>query len=94
MILGENARMRLVPHICTFRTRVSTLEDGPLCAINVGKHSGINLYLLYTRRSILEKEVISLANTENSLGIGQLAVNMKRLILCSSSTCAANVGNP
>ena len=71
IILGENARTPLVPNIPMFRTRVSTLEDSALCVMNVGKHSGTNHYLLYTRDLILEKDIMSLANMENTLGKDQ-----------------------
>jgi len=61
MTPGENARTPLVPNTHIFRTRVSTLEDSPLCAVNAGKHSGTNPYLPYTRDTILEKHT-SLVN--------------------------------
>eukprot|EP00069_Balaena_mysticetus_P021349 bmy_13330T0 len=36
---GENARKPSAGNMQLFRTRVSTLEDTVLCAVNVGKHS-------------------------------------------------------
>jgi len=84
---GENARKPLVPNTRLFRTTV-------LCAMNVGKHSGTNLHLLYTRDSILEKDIMSLVNAENPLGRAQPSVNMERLTLGPGNTSAANVGNP
>ena len=92
--LGENARKLLVPNIHMFRIRVSNLEVHVLCAVNVGKHSGKNLYTLSTRHSILHKDIMSLAKVKNPLDEGQLTVCTERLTLGLGNTHATNVGNP
>lgn len=84
---GENARMPSVPNTRLFRTTV-------LCAVNVGKHSGTNLHLSYTRDTILEKDIMSFVNAENPLGRALPSVNMERLTLGPGNTSAANVGSP
>ena len=84
---GENTRRTLVQNTHLFRTTV-------LYAVNVGKHSGTSLHLLYTRDSILEKDIMSLVNVKNPFGKAQPSVNMERLTLGPGNTSVANVGSP
>lgn len=72
-----------------FKTRMFTLKDSILCAMNVGT----DRHLFCTRESTLEEFFMYLVNGENPLGEAQPSVNTKEFILGQGSTSAANVGN-
>lgn len=76
-----------------WRTRISTLEDSVLCAMNVGKHSNTNPHLLLTREPTPVTSFMCVVNVENPLGKAQLSVNIEEFILGQGSTSVVNVEN-
>ena len=90
----RKARNPLTLNTYLFRTRLSTLEDSVLCAVNVEKHSGTNPHLSRTAEATLEKASVCVVKVGKPLVKSQPFISIKKFIQEQSRTGAASVENP